>query len=245
MEGDVVTVGPSGWVFWLGPSMFVKAAGVTRLVWATSEHGAAMASGQTRRRRRRMRPRGSTGDVGQAERGEVLPDPRDRPRTGHRLESVGAGVPGIKSCAIAGRQRLGRPVAAAGDTPHRPARRAFDPRAACGDDAWAFMYHTDCIRAAAVVLIGAALGAQEAASRPGAPPPLRRIAARVIGSRPAPAFTMPSDRPDPDDLCFAAFGDQGTAGAGQRKVAAALERWAPLGPIDLVLLLGDNFYPLP
>jgi acid phosphatase len=109
------------------------------------------------------------------------------------------------------------------------------------------MYHTDCIRAAAVVLIGAVLGAQEAASRPGASPaspPLRRIAARVIGSRPAPAFTMPSDRPDPDDLCFAAFGDQGTAGAGQRKVAAALERWAPLGPIDLVLLLGDNFYPL-
>jgi len=115
------------------------------------------------------------------------------------------------------------------------------------------MYQTGRFRtrALALLVVSAALRGQEATSRPASLPapasaatPASRRVARVVGSCPAPAFTAPSDRPDPGDLCFAAFGDQGTAGPGQLAIAAALERLAPLGPMDLVLLLGDNFYPL-
>lgn len=44
-------------------------------------------------------------------------------------------------------------------------------------------------------------------------------------------------------LSFLAVGDTGYANAGQRRVAHAMSVITAFAPIDLVLLLGDNFYP--
>lgn len=47
----------------------------------------------------------------------------------------------------------------------------------------------------------------------------------------------------PEALRFAAMGDMGTGGPGQREVAAALAERAREEPLDFWLALGDNIYP--
>lgn len=56
-------------------------------------------------------------------------------------------------------------------------------------------------------------------------------------------FPMPSRRPDPKDLVFCAVGDTGTGLPGAERVARSIARIARTGPLDFVLLLGDNFGP--
>lgn len=46
-----------------------------------------------------------------------------------------------------------------------------------------------------------------------------------------------------EQVRFAAIGDMGTGGPGQRKIAAAIAARAREEPIDFVVTLGDNFYP--
>ena len=47
----------------------------------------------------------------------------------------------------------------------------------------------------------------------------------------------------PEFVRFVAIGDMGTAGPGQRKVAAAIASRARDEPVQFLLTLGDNFYP--
>ncbi|MEQ8767392.1 MAG: tartrate-resistant acid phosphatase type 5 family protein [Planctomycetota bacterium] len=51
--------------------------------------------------------------------------------------------------------------------------------------------------------------------------------------------------PEADRPClrFAVLGDMGTGNAGQHEVARALARRASWEPLDLILTVGDNFYP--
>ena len=65
----------------------------------------------------------------------------------------------------------------------------------------------------------------------------------VLDRRPTPAFPAPADAPAREDLVFCAFGSHGTGQAGQRRIAEAVARLAPTGPLDFVLLLGDNVCP--
>ena len=65
---------------------------------------------------------------------------------------------------------------------------------------------------------------------------------------PPPAFSghAPDVSRDADNggpARFFAFGDSGTGGEGQRRVAAGLAARASKAPPDFLLLLGDNFYP--
>jgi acid phosphatase len=48
---------------------------------------------------------------------------------------------------------------------------------------------------------------------------------------------------DRDSLRFLVIGDWGTAGKGQRKVAAGMAAEHRRDPVDLVVSVGDNFYP--
>jgi acid phosphatase len=66
--------------------------------------------------------------------------------------------------------------------------------------------------------------------------------------QPPPAFSghAPDVALDPARATtprFFAFGDSGTGGKGQRRVAAGLAARARKTPPDFLLLLGDNFYP--
>lgn len=81
----------------------------------------------------------------------------------------------------------------------------------------------------------------------------------ACGQDPSAGATRPGTRPDPGtspatataprtggdvaDLVFAALGNWGNGGPGQRRVADTLARLAPAGPLDFVLLLGDGFRP--
>ncbi len=56
-------------------------------------------------------------------------------------------------------------------------------------------------------------------------------------------FTPPDERPDIDDVVFCAFGNGGTGLPGQRQVAETVASLAPTGPLDFVVLLGNNFLP--
>lgn len=50
-------------------------------------------------------------------------------------------------------------------------------------------------------------------------------------------------RPVAEDLVFCALGNTGTGSDAQRRIGQAIARLAPTGPLDFVLLLGDNFLP--
>ncbi|HLU40750.1 MAG TPA: hypothetical protein VK081_15300, partial [Planctomycetota bacterium] len=63
--------------------------------------------------------------------------------------------------------------------------------------------------------------------------------APVVAAEPRPA----DDEPDREDVVFCAFGNAGTGLPGQRQVAEAIARLAPTGPLDFVVLLGNNFLP--
>ncbi len=57
-----------------------------------------------------------------------------------------------------------------------------------------------------------------------------------------PAFTIPPKKPGETYIRFFAFGDSGTGGKGQKKVAEAMQANVAEG-LDFIILLGDNFYP--
>jgi tartrate-resistant acid phosphatase type 5 len=58
----------------------------------------------------------------------------------------------------------------------------------------------------------------------------------------APAANLP-ELPTDASLDVLVFGDWGTGGPGQRRLAQAMEATHRLDPPDLVLTVGDNFYP--
>jgi acid phosphatase len=57
-----------------------------------------------------------------------------------------------------------------------------------------------------------------------------------------PEFTVPAKTPGVKYLQFITVGDFGTGGKGQRDVASSMAEKARIDPVELVLLLGDNFY---
>ncbi|MCI0693293.1 tartrate-resistant acid phosphatase type 5 family protein [candidate division KSB1 bacterium] len=57
-----------------------------------------------------------------------------------------------------------------------------------------------------------------------------------------PEFETPAKTPGVKYLQFIAVGDFGTGGTGQRAVAFGMAEKARVDPVELVLLLGDNFY---
>lgn len=59
---------------------------------------------------------------------------------------------------------------------------------------------------------------------------------------PLPLAEAPRTR-GKDHFAFLAFGDSGTGGPGQKRVALSMEKLIAEAPVDFVLLLGDNFYP--
>ncbi|MBK6940931.1 MAG: metallophosphoesterase [Planctomycetes bacterium] len=61
--------------------------------------------------------------------------------------------------------------------------------------------------------------------------------------RTIPEYTRPALGAGTQALRVIAFGDSGTAGRGQRRVAEAMLAKAQVDGLDLVLMLGDNFYP--
>lgn len=60
--------------------------------------------------------------------------------------------------------------------------------------------------------------------------------------RAIPEFTRPALSAGTETLRVIAFGDSGTGGRGQRRVAEAMLAKAQVDGLDLVLMLGDNFY---
>ena len=56
-------------------------------------------------------------------------------------------------------------------------------------------------------------------------------------------FPEPVDRPSLEDLVFCAVGGTGTGLPGAAGIVDSIAKLAPTGPLDFVLLLGDNFYP--
>lgn len=56
-------------------------------------------------------------------------------------------------------------------------------------------------------------------------------------------FTPPQDDPQPGDIVFCVLGNGGTGLPGQHQVAASIAKLAPSGPLDFVVLLGNNFMP--
>lgn len=60
--------------------------------------------------------------------------------------------------------------------------------------------------------------------------------------RAIPEFTRPALSAGAQTLRVIAFGDSGTGGRGQRRVAEAMLAKAQVDGLDLVLMLGDNFY---
>lgn len=59
----------------------------------------------------------------------------------------------------------------------------------------------------------------------------------------AQAFTPPRDEPQIEDVVLCVLGNGGTGLPGQRQVAASMAALAPTGPLDCVILLGNNFMP--
>lgn len=57
-----------------------------------------------------------------------------------------------------------------------------------------------------------------------------------------PEFEVPAKKPGVKYLALIAVGDFGTGGIGQRTVAFGMAEKARVDPVELVLLLGDNFY---
>ncbi len=70
-----------------------------------------------------------------------------------------------------------------------------------------------------------------------------RMHVPVLQERKAPESKPPADRPDSGDLVFCALGNTGTGLSGQRLVAESMAKLAATGPLDFVLLLGNNFLP--
>ncbi len=65
----------------------------------------------------------------------------------------------------------------------------------------------------------------------------------VKGAHEVPGFTPPVDRPASEDLVFCAVGGTGTGLPGARAVANQIAKLAETGPLDFVLLAGDNISP--
>ncbi|MEO3861404.1 metallophosphoesterase [Acrocarpospora sp. B8E8] len=87
-------------------------------------------------------------------------------------------------------------------------------------------------------LLGAALLAVPACSGSSAESgadrePVPSTSATVAGSVPS----------DPQQIGFLAIGDFGTGGKAQRRVAAAMKRWASRHRVDAIITTGDNVYP--
>lgn len=70
-----------------------------------------------------------------------------------------------------------------------------------------------------------------------------RLHLPVLQARPVPEFKAPEDRSDREDIVFCALGNTGTGLPGQRAVAESIASLAATGPLDLVLMLGNNFLP--
>lgn len=70
-----------------------------------------------------------------------------------------------------------------------------------------------------------------------------RLHVPVLQTRSVPKFEAPRDRPDREDIVFCAVGNAGTGLPGQRAVAESIASLAATGPLDLVLMLGNNFLP--
>lgn len=70
-----------------------------------------------------------------------------------------------------------------------------------------------------------------------------RLHIPVLQARSVPEFKPPEDLPDREDLVFCALGNAGTGLPGQRAVAESMAALAATGPLDLVLVLGNNFLP--
>ncbi|RMD99149.1 MAG: hypothetical protein D6814_06115 [Calditrichaeota bacterium] len=66
---------------------------------------------------------------------------------------------------------------------------------------------------------------------------------KVKNARPTPKFTIPAKVPGRAYVYFIAIGDQGTGESGQKLVAGLMNDKARRDSLNLVLLLGDNFYP--
>lgn len=75
-----------------------------------------------------------------------------------------------------------------------------------------------------------------------APLALLLVLGVLADAPPLPLAEAPKTR-SKDQFAFLAFGDGGTGGPGQKRVAASMEKLIALSPVDFVLLLGDNFYP--
>ncbi|MBK8099011.1 MAG: hypothetical protein IPK26_18040 [Planctomycetes bacterium] len=60
---------------------------------------------------------------------------------------------------------------------------------------------------------------------------------------PRPGADAVASKPVNEDLVFCALGNTGTGSDVQRRIGQAIARLAPTGPLDFVLLLGDNFLP--
>lgn len=73
--------------------------------------------------------------------------------------------------------------------------------------------------------------------------PAARPAPVIRGLRPLPQFAPPRDELRREDLVFCALGNTGTGDEIQRRIGATLARLNATGPLDFVLLLGDNFLP--
>jgi hypothetical protein len=70
-----------------------------------------------------------------------------------------------------------------------------------------------------------------------------RDAPAVVGCPPLPAAPAANDTPAKEDLVFCAVGGTGTGLPGARRVIDSIARLAPSGPLDHVLLLGNNLAP--
>lgn len=67
--------------------------------------------------------------------------------------------------------------------------------------------------------------------------------ATIEGTVPTGPVAPVRDQRDREDFVFCALGNGGTGWPGQVRVGASIARLAPTGPLDCVLLLGDNVLP--
>jgi len=74
-------------------------------------------------------------------------------------------------------------------------------------------------------------------------PATRRVTAGLAQLAVLLVLSVAARSPEPEALRFAAMGDMGTGGPGQRRVAAMLAERARQEPLDFWLTLGDNIYP--
>jgi hypothetical protein len=68
-------------------------------------------------------------------------------------------------------------------------------------------------------------------------------AVSIEGAQNPTRIAAVADRPNAEDIVFAALGNTGSGLPGQRRIGKTLGDLAPSGPLDFVLLLGDSFLP--